>query len=180
MEPDTDNRAKVADALCEKGLWRELLAFACEWREENAADYRAYYFLGLGFAGLRKFSQSEAAYRQALLIDPHRSEVWNSFAELLYRHLRRRVEGIQCLEEAMKINPHDKLGWLNLARLNGRIGRHDRALQCAGQALILDPKLVEAHLSKAAAARALGKADIIREICCELGTIEPEHFRRAS
>jgi len=80
----------------------------------------------------------------------------------------------------MKINPHHKLGWLNLARLNGRMGCHDKALECADRAIALDRKLVEAHLSRAAAARALGKMDVVQEVCHELGTLEPENFRRAS
>ncbi len=45
-------------------------------------------------------------------------------------------------------------------------------------ALALDRKLVEAHLSRAAAARALGKMDIVQEVCHELATLEPETFRR--
>ncbi len=54
----------------------------------------------------------------------------------------------------------------------------NRRWQCADRALALDRKLVEAHLSRAAAARALGKMDIVQEVCHELGTLEPEAFRR--
>ncbi|MGA9780068.1 MAG: tetratricopeptide repeat protein [Limisphaerales bacterium] len=180
MEPGTENRAKLASELCEKGLWREMLAFAQKWREENAADYRAYYYLGLGLTGLHKFSQAEVAYRRALAINPGDFEVWNGLAELLYRNLRRQADGIQCLEQAMKINPRHKLGWLNLATLNGRMGCHDKALECADRAIALDQKFVEAHLSRAAAARALGKMDILQEVCHELATLEPENFRRVS
>lgn len=180
MEPGTKDRAKLAGELCEKGLWREMLAFAHKWCQDGAADYRAYYYLGLGLTGLRKFSQAEAAYRHALSINSGDFEVWNRLAELLYRDLRRQADGIQCLEQALRTNPHHKLGWLNLATLNGRMGRHDRALECADRAVALDRKFVEAHLSRAAAARALGKQDIIRQICSELASFEPEAFRRAS
>jgi tetratricopeptide (TPR) repeat protein len=165
----------MAGELCEKGLWREVLAFAQKWRDEKAADYQAHYYLGLGLTGLGKFSQAEAAYRHALAMNPTDFQVWNGLAELLYRKLRRQADGIQCLEQALKINPQHKLGWLNLATLNGRMGCHDRALQCADQAIALDPKLVEAHLSKAAAARALGKMDIVQEVCRELATLGPEN-----
>ena len=180
MEPGTEDRAKLAGELCEKGLWQEMLAFARKWREENAADYRAYYYLGLGLTGLRRFSQAEAAYRHALAINPGDFEVWNGLVELLCRNLRRPAEGIQCLEQALKMNPHHKLGWLNLATLNGRMGCHDKALECAARAIALDRKFVEAHLSRAAAARALGKMDVVQEVCRELGTLEPEAFRHAS
>jgi len=180
MELDTEDRAKLAGELCEKGLWSEVLAFAQKWRKEDAADYRAYYYLGLGLTGLRKFSQAEVAYRHALAINPGDFEVWNSLAELLYRNLRRPADGIQCLEQAMEMNPHQKLGWLDLATLNGRMGCHDKALECADRAIALDRKFVEAHLSRAAAARALGKIDVVQEVRRELGALEPEAFHRVS
>ena len=180
MEQSTEERARIAGELCEKGLWRDVLVFAQKWCDENPSNYLAQYYLGRSLAGLRKFSQAEAAYRHALAINPADFEVWNGLAELLYRNLRRQADGIQCLEQALKINPEHKLGWLNLARLNGRRGCHDKALQCADQALALDRKLVEAHLSRAAAAKALGKMNIVQEVCHELDTLEPENFRRAS
>jgi tetratricopeptide (TPR) repeat protein len=180
MAPGSEERAKTVGELCRKGLWREALVFARKWRDENATDYRAHYYLGRSLTGLRKFFQAEQAYRRALAINPADFEVWNALAELLYRNLRRPVHGIQCLEQALKINPQHKLGWLKLATLNGRMGYHDKALQCADQALARDRKLVEAQLSRAAAARALGKMDIVQEVCRELGALEPENFHRAS
>lgn len=178
MQPGTEDKARLAGELCEKGLWREMLALAQKWREENAADYRAYYYLGLGLTGLRRFSQAEAAYHRALTIHPGDFEVWHRLAELLYRNLRRPADGIQCLEQALQMNPQHKLGWLNLATLNGRMGRHDKALECADRAVALDPKFVEAQLSRAAAGRALGKMDIVQQVCHELATLELEAFRR--
>jgi hypothetical protein len=52
-------------------------------------------------------------------------------------------------------------------------------LEYAERALALDPKLVEAHLHKGRAARALGKGEIVREACTALAAIEPEKFKRA-
>jgi tetratricopeptide (TPR) repeat protein len=180
MEPNAEERVKIAGELCEKGRWREVLAFTQKWRDQNPADHRAYYYLGLGLSGLGRFSQAEAAYRQALRMDPSDFTIWNELVELLYKTLRQPEDGVQCLEEALKINPQHKLGWLTLAMLNGRMGRHDKALESASQAIALDPKLVEAWLSKAAAARALRKMDIVQEVCRELAALKPEDFRRAS
>jgi tetratricopeptide (TPR) repeat protein len=179
MASSSGDRSRVVAGMCEKGMWREVLAFAREWREANPTDPRAYYYLGAGLSGLRRFSQAAAAYRQALRLDPTDFEVWNSLAELLFKKMRLPEQGLQCLEQALQVNPHHKLGWLSLARLAGRMGCHDKALQCADQAIALDRKLVEAHLSRAAAARALGKMDIVQEVCRELATIAPENFRRA-
>ena len=71
---------------------------------------------------------------------------------------------------------HFGLDTLSLARL----GAVATGVDFSDQAIALDRKLVEAHLSKAAAARALGKMDIVQEVCRELATLEPEDFRRAS
>ena len=178
MEPNTREKERIAGELCEKGLWREMLAFAQKWRETNPSDPRAYYYLGVGLTRLRRFSQAEVAYRQALRLDPADFEVWNSLVELLLRKMRLPEQGLQCLEQALELNPGHTPGWLSLAKLHGRMGRHEQALACADRALSLDRKLVEAHLSRAAAARALGKMDIVQEVCHELGTLEPEAFRR--
>jgi tetratricopeptide (TPR) repeat protein len=180
MEPNTGDKAGIAGELCEKGSWREALVFAQKWREENAADYRVHYYIGLSLAGLGRFSQAEAAYRHALAMNPKDFQVWNGLAELLYKNLRRQADGVQCLEQALKINPYHPLGWLSLARLAGRMGYHDKALQCATRAVALDPQLVEAYLSKAAAARALGKPEVVKEVCQGLAAMGPEAFRRVT
>jgi tetratricopeptide (TPR) repeat protein len=166
--------------MCERGRWREVLAFAQGWSGENAADHRAYYYLGRGWIGTGQFHRAEAAYRHALAMDPTDFEVWNGLTELLFKKMRRPEEGIRCLEQALRTNPQHKLGWLHLAMMTGRMGCHQKALECADQALALDPKLVEAHLSKAAAARALGKMDIVRDVCQALATLEPENFHHAA
>jgi tetratricopeptide (TPR) repeat protein len=89
------------------------------------------------------------------------------------------MDAIRCMERAMKLEPQNKLGWSNLASMVGRLGRHEKALEFAGRALALDPEMVEAHLHKAAAARALGKMEIVRETSEKLAAIEAEKFRRS-
>ncbi len=179
MDWNTEEKAGKARELCEKGLWPKVLAYAQQWREEDPSDHRALYYIGLGLNGLGQFSQAEAAYRHALTINPTDVKVWNNLAGLLYEKLQRPAEGVRCLERAMKINPDHKIGWANLATMVGRMGRHHQALDYADRAIALDPKLVEAYLHKANAARALGKMEVVREICQALAAIEPENFRRA-
>jgi len=179
MEPITEEKVRQARELCEQGLWPKVLAFAQKWREEQPGDHRALYYIGLGLNGMRQFSEAEAAYRHALTMKPTDVKVWNNLAGLLYENLRRPAEGIRCLEQALKINPDHKLGWSNLSTMVGRLGRHQQALAYADRAIALDPKLVEAYLHKATAARALGKTEIVREVCHTLSSLEPEHFRRA-
>jgi tetratricopeptide (TPR) repeat protein len=60
----------------------------------------------------------------------------------------------------------------------GELGFHDKALIYAEHAIEIDPKFIEAYLHKAAAARALGKMEIVKEVCDKLAAIEPEKFGR--
>ena len=180
MESDSEGKVRNACELCEKERWPEVLAFAQKWRKEDPADYRALYYIGLGLSGMRQFSEAETAYRCALTIEPTDVKVWNNLAGLLYEKLQRPTEAVRCLEQSMKMDPHNKLGWLKLAGMAARLGRHDQALECADRALALDAEFVEAYLHKGAAAKALGKTEIVREVCHKLASFKPEHFRRAS
>ena len=173
-----DNAAR-ARRLCEQGLWVEVLTFAAQWSQESPADHRAFYYLGLGHSGLGQFAQAETAYRRALALDSADPKVWNNLAAVLYEQLQRHAEGIRCIEQALKLDPGHKTGWANLATMVGRLGHYDKAIACADRALALDPDLVEAHLHKAAAARAAGRMDVVQETCLALARIAPEHFRRA-
>ena len=49
----------------------------------------------------------------------------------------------------------------------------------ADRALALDPNMVEALLHKAAAAKALGKTELVREASLTLAAIEAEKFQRS-
>lgn len=179
MAPAMEDKAAHARRLCEQARWRELLDFTTGWSAAQPADYRAQFYLGLAHSGQGQFSQAETAYRRALALDATDPRVWNNLAAVLYENLQRPGEAIRCIEAALKLNPAHKLGWANLATMLGRLGHFDRAMTCADQALALDPKLVEAYLHKGAAARALGKTEVVKEVCLALAAIEPEKFQRA-
>jgi tetratricopeptide (TPR) repeat protein len=179
MKLDAEEKVRMAGAMCEKKSWPELLAFAQKWREEKPADYRALYYIGLGLSRMRHFSEAETAYRGALTLESTDARVWNNLAGLLDEKLGRPTEAIRCLKQGLKMDPHNKLGWSKLAGLASRLGHHAKALEYADRALALDPELVEAYLHKGAAARALGKKEIVRDVCHKLAAIKPEKFHRA-
>jgi len=174
---DADYAAR-ARSLCERGLWRDVLAFAQRWHEQDPADYKALYYLGLGFGGLGQFAQAETAYRRSLALHAADFKVWNNLAGILFEAMGRPGEAIAALEQALKVDPRNKLGWANLASMVGWLGRHQQSLECAERALALDPEMVEAHLRKARAAQALGKKELVREACLQLGAIGAEKFQR--
>jgi Flp pilus assembly protein TadD len=179
MASGSEEKIKAARELCDKGLWPDALAFARKWRAENPADAKALFFQGVALAATGRFVEAETAYRRALALDAADFKAWNNLAGVLFDSLDKPVDAIRCMERAMKLEPQNKLGWSNLASMVGRLGRHEKALEFAGRALALDPKMVEALLHKAAAAKALGKMEIVREVSLALAAIEAEKFRRS-
>ncbi len=176
---NSEEKILAARSLCEKSLWPDVLAFAQKWHAENSTDYHALFYMGLGFSGLGQFVQAETAYRRALAMDATDPKVWNNLAKILFENLKRPKDAILCIEQMLKCDPANKLGWSNLAVMVGELGFHDKALVYADHAIALDPKFTEAYLHKAAAARALGKMEIVKEVSDKLAAIEPEKFRRA-
>jgi tetratricopeptide (TPR) repeat protein len=179
MALGSEEKIKAARALCDKGLWPDVLAFAKKWHEGNPAEAKALFFQGVALAAMGRFVEAETAYRRALKLDDTDFKAWNNLAGVLFDSLNKPMDAIRCIERAMKLEPQNKLGWSNLASMVGRLGRHEKALEFAGRALALDSQMVEAHLHKGAAAKALGKDEIVRETALALAAIEAEKFRRA-
>ena len=179
MASGSEEKIRAARELCDQAAWPDVLAFAWKWHAENPADAKALFFQGVALAATGRFVEAETIYRRALKLDPADFKTWNNLAGILFDPLDKPMDAIRCMERAMKLEPQNKLGWSNLASMVGRLGRHEKALEFAGRALALDPEMVEAHLHKAAAARALGKMEIVRETSEKLAAIEAEKFRRS-
>ena len=176
---DGTDEVRAARKLCDAGAWRELIDFTREWQQQSPEEAKVFYYLALGHAGLGQFLQAESAYRRSLELDDSDANAWSNPGGLLYEHLHRPVDGIRCVEKALRLNPEHKLGWANLAYMVGRLGHHQHAIAFADRALALDKHCVEAYLHKGAAAQALGKNEVLREVCTGLSAITPEKFRRA-
>ena len=155
------------------------MALAQEWHAENPADAKALFYQGVALAASGRFVEAETAYRQSLQLDQTDFKAWNNLAGILFEGRKKPAEAIKCMQQALKVEPKNKVGWANLTSMVGRLGRHDKALEFAERALTLDPNFVEAHLHKASAAKALGRKELVKEVCAALATIRPENFRRA-
>ena len=178
MNSSKDKTGHVRE-LCNQGLWPEVLAFAQKWHAENPTDAQALFYQGVAQAALGRSSVAEASYRRALTLDGKAFKTWNNLAALLFDPLNRPAEGMKCLAQALQLDPGNRLGWANLASMNGQLGRHAEALECAERALALDPQMVEAHLHRARAAQMLGKTEIVRAASEALANVPPENFHRA-
>jgi tetratricopeptide (TPR) repeat protein len=179
MANSSTTPAQSARALCEQGQWPEALAFAQRWQAEMPAEARAFFYEGVALASLGRLVEAETAYYRALALDEKDFKTWNNLAALLFDALNQPAEGARCLAQAMLIDPVNKLGWANLASMNGQLGRHALALECADRALALDPHMVEAQLHRARAGQALGRPEIVRAASEALSRLPPEKFHRA-
>jgi tetratricopeptide (TPR) repeat protein len=178
MPLETQNNLRAARSLCEQGLWPEVLAFARKWQVEDPADAKAFFYQGVAQAALGLPAEAEAGYRRALALDAADFKTWNNLAGLLFERLDRPAEGAKCLAQALQIDPGNQLGWANLASMNGQLGRHAQALECAERALALDPQMAQAQLHRARAAQMLGQAETVRAASEALARLPPEKFQR--
>jgi tetratricopeptide (TPR) repeat protein len=178
MPLETQDNLRAARSLCEQGLWPEVLAFARKWQLEDPADAKAFFYQGTAQAALGRPAEAEASYRLALALDAADFKTWNNLAGLLFERLDRPAEGAKCLAQALQIDPGNQLGWANLASMNGQLGRHAQALECAERALALEPQMAEAQLHRARAAQMLGHAEIVRAASEALARLPPEKFQR--
>lgn len=178
MATSLENNLRLVRDLCERGLWPDVLAFAKKWQAENPSAAKALFFQGVALAALGRFAEAETSYRRALKLDANDFKTWNNLAALLFDALNRPAEGAQCLAQALQIEPTNKIGWANLASMNGQLNRHADALACAERALALDPQMVEAHLHRARAAAALGRPEIVRAASEALAKLPADKFRR--
>lgn len=170
--------ADQARALCAQQRWPALGEFALDWQLAFPGDARAFFYQGVALAATGLAKEAEASYRRALQLDARDFKIWNNLAGLLFEALHRPAEGAQCLARALELHPDHKLGWTNLASMNGQLGRHAQALECAERALALDPQMVEAHLHRARAAQLLGKPEIVRAASEALAKLPLEKFQR--
>ena len=179
MASGSEEQIRTARGLCEQAAWPDLLKFTQDWHAESPRDAKALFYRGVALASSGRFVEAETIYRLALGIDPADFKAWNNLAGVLFDSLNKPMDAVRCMEQALKLEPQNKLGWSNLASMVGRMGRHEKALEFANRALALDPQMVEALLHKAAAAKALGKGEIVKEVSQALATIDAEKFQRA-
>ncbi|EHQ3721695.1 tetratricopeptide repeat protein, partial [Salmonella enterica subsp. enterica serovar Senftenberg] len=69
-------------------------------------------------------------------------------------------DAINKYNKALKINQKDARTWKNLAQCYYEIGKNKKAFSCLDQALIINPELIEAILTKAAMLRDVKKAPL--------------------
>ena len=127
MAPGSEDKNQQARGLCEEAAWTELLKLARDWHAENPRDAKALFYRGVALAATGRFVEAETIYRLALGIDPADFKTWNNLAGVLFDSLDKPMDAVRCMEQAMKLEPQNKLGWSNLASMVGRLAAREGA-----------------------------------------------------
>jgi len=108
------------------------------------------YNLALALVGSGDAVGAEAAYREALSINPNLDEAWNNLGLLLERR-GEHTEAIDALERAVEASSTDSRHrpLTNLARLYESSGQREEAIRLAEQAVRLAPSRVGPRLALA-------------------------------
>lgn len=85
--------------------------------------------------------EAEAAFQQAIGIDPEDARPWNNLGVLLEEHLGRPEEAEAAFRQAIEIGPEDSRPWNNLGfLLEDRLNRPEEAEVAYRRAIEIDPK----------------------------------------
>jgi len=93
------------------------------------------------------------------------------------RRPRHADRAIECYEQALQLQPKDRLLWNNLGTLLYRVGRTEDAIRCYNKALEVDATFAQAWNNRGAAFEALGRVDealYCYDKCIELAPRERE------
>lgn len=105
---------------------------------------KSYLWNNLGFLlmnDLGRPQEAEAAYRQAIALDPKYARSWNDLGDLLADYLGRFQEAETAYHQAIALAPKDASPWNDLGILLTRhLGRQHEAENAYRQAIALAPK----------------------------------------
>jgi predicted O-linked N-acetylglucosamine transferase (SPINDLY family) len=108
-----------------------------------------------------RLEQAEAAYREAVRLDPRYANAWINLSVLL-RLEGRSDDAISCLERAIAAEPGRAASYNDLGALYQLRGRVEPALACFERACELAPALGEAHFNHAKLLEDLGRSEEAR------------------
>ncbi len=90
---------------------------------------------------LGRYEEAEAAYRQAITLDPKDAVPWNNLGHLLQYHLARYEEAEAAYRQAIALDPKDAFPWNNLGNLlQIHLAHYEEAEAAYRQAITLDPR----------------------------------------
>jgi len=171
LQNDAMDQMRMADSLMNAGRVRESLSTiqaAIDHEPRNAA-LRLQKGQLCFRAGL--YPEAEAAFEEALSIDPYMTDAHN-FLGSVYQELGRHDDAEEQYRTALHdlAYPNPEMIYLNLGLLYGDLGRDEEAIENLRQAVGLNPRYYKGHYHLAAALERVGKFD---EAAREYDVAEP-------
>ncbi len=124
----------------ESGVSVETLVDSSEVHSPRSAGEWSRYGFALDVT-VGAHEKAEAAYRNAVKLDPTDDRPWNSLGNLLGQHLCRYDEAEGAYRKAIELNPECSGYWNNVGNLlTEHLGRYDEAEAAYRKAMELDPK----------------------------------------
>ena len=119
-------RRRLAELLFKLGKPEEAILQCKAILKYKSADPAIYNQVGVYLAAARREPDSEAAFREAVSMNPYHAGYRNNFALALARE-NKTSEAIEQLEEAVKLQPSYAAAHYHLAELLDKMGKHDEA-----------------------------------------------------
>ena len=90
---------------------------------------------------LKRYEESEQAFRKAIEIDPKHPYPWNNLGNLLMDHLKRYEESERAYRKAIEIDPKFAAPWNNIGNLlKNHLKQYDECERAFRKAIEIDPK----------------------------------------
>lgn len=130
---------------------------------------------GLALAKLGQSGKAEAAYRQALQLEPQSSEAWFNLGNL-FRAEDAQAEAIAAYEEAIACAPQDYRAHFNLGLAHAKRDTPLAAIACFERTLELSSGHIDAHNELGLAQAALGDQEAAEQRYRRVLSTDPDHI----
>src|SRR5882724_8283760 len=104
---------------------------------------RTYVELGTSYLALEKYSEAEAAFKQAMAIDDDACA--SCGLGVVYHRQGRELEAAKSLKRAISLNPNDTCPYDRLGRMYYDLGQYPESIEAFRQEIKLQPSSVAYH-----------------------------------
>jgi|GEM_PF-4531846 cytochrome c-type biogenesis protein CcmH/NrfG len=138
-DPSPSKWVERATAFQKFKDWQGMLHWCLEWTKSEPKNADAWYYLGIAYVNLKRYSDAVNAYRQVIRIRPKDASAWNHLG-IIYDELKRYNDAIDAYREVIRTNPKDASAWTNLAATYCVSGNRSTALGAVQELRRLDPE----------------------------------------
>ena len=122
----------------------------------------------------KQLIEAEQKYKQVLQWDENNAEVWLRLGKLYYV-IEQYQESLEMLLKSLELNPTGAIQYY-IGLLMERVGETSQAVQAYQEAILLEPKLVDAYNNMGNILLASGKIEQAELLFRQGNVANPEHF----